>query len=131
MRNAYGEVPGVPSRTPCIIYLSEPARQALRNAREARRLGGQPQVLDSQLVELLLLAFDRLTPDSGAPLEQRVEHAVERLGGPVLLEFERLTERLRDLERELARALGAAGLEGKKRDTADPACRSTAELTSP
>jgi hypothetical protein len=130
MRNADGEMPGEPCRTPCVIYLSQQAREMLSKAREARRRDGQPQLLDSQLVELLLLAYDRLQQDSGAGAACSVEAAVERLGGPVLLEFQRLTEQLRVLERELISARGAAGLDRKKCEATASEGRSTAELTS-
>jgi hypothetical protein len=131
MRNDNGEVPDAPRRTPCVIYLSQEARETLRNAREARRTNGQPQLRDSELVELLLLAYGKLNQGSGDSPECNVEQAVERLGGPVLREFQRLTDRLCVLERELARTRGSAGLEGIEHETSLPASRSTAELSSP
>jgi hypothetical protein len=127
MRNADGEVPDAPRRTPCVIYLCDEAREAMRRAREARRLGGQPQLLDSQLLELLVLAYDKQPQDSAADPRRDLEEAVARLGGPVLREFERLTERLRALEHELASARGAHRAVRRTSAADDPGSSSNAE----
>jgi hypothetical protein len=102
MRNANGEVPDAPRRAPCVIYLSDEAREALRRTREARRLSGQPQLLDSELVESLLIAYDRLPASAGVDSHRDVEQAVARLEGPSLRDFEQLVRKLRELELELA-----------------------------
>jgi hypothetical protein len=100
----------------------------MRKTREARRLGGQPQLIDSQLVELLLLAYDKQRLELGAGAHRDLEEVAARIGGPVLREFERLTERLRNLEHELANARGALRPVKKTGLTNDSANSSNAEL---
>lgn len=57
MRNADGKVEGEPSRTPVVIYLSAEARDVMRRHREDAALAAATPLLDSKLVESLLLAF--------------------------------------------------------------------------
>jgi hypothetical protein len=99
----------------------------MRKAREARKLGGPAQLLDSQLIELLLLAYDRQAQDRAANSIRDLDHAVTFLGGPVLQEFERLTERLRALEHDVAIARGAHGVARRTRVGDDPGSSSNAE----
>ncbi|TXG99912.1 MAG: hypothetical protein E6R08_00325 [Nevskiaceae bacterium] len=54
MRNANGEVPGQPSRTPVVVYLSEAARSALRNQRLLASEAELPALVDSVVIEAAL-----------------------------------------------------------------------------
>lgn len=57
MRNADGRFEGEPARTPVALYLSAEAREVMRRHRDEAALAGAPPLLDSKLVEALLLAF--------------------------------------------------------------------------
>lgn len=57
MRNADGRFGGEPARTPVALYLSAEAREVMRRHRDEAALAGAPPLLDSKLVEALLLAF--------------------------------------------------------------------------
>lgn len=55
MRNDDGSSPGQPRRTPVEIYLREEAREVLRKERLLAKRSGLPPMLDSELVEQLLI----------------------------------------------------------------------------
>jgi hypothetical protein len=55
MRNDNGLVPGEPKRKPCVIYLSDSAREVIRDERKAASEAGLAPVLTSKLIEDLLL----------------------------------------------------------------------------
>lgn len=57
MRNADGQIEGEPARTPVVLYLSTEAREVVRRHREDAVIAGAPPLLDSKLVEALLLTF--------------------------------------------------------------------------
>ncbi len=70
MRNADGTFGGEPARTPLVIYLSAEAREVMRRHRDDAALAGEPPVLDSKLVEALLLAFQsHRSAGTSSPIE--------------------------------------------------------------
>lgn len=70
MRNADGKVEGEPARTPLVIYLSAEAREVMRRHRDDAALAGAPPLLDSKLVEALLLAFQsHRSAGTASPIE--------------------------------------------------------------
>jgi hypothetical protein len=70
MRNVDGQVHGEPARTPIQIYLSADAREVLRRHREDAALAGVAPLLDSKLIEALLLAFQsHRSSDSSKAIE--------------------------------------------------------------
>lgn len=72
LRNADGQIPGEPARTPVVLYLSAEARAALkRNRAAAVALGAEP-LLDSKLVETLLLEHPVASHiEPSAPVERK------------------------------------------------------------
>lgn len=105
MRNADGLIDGAPRRTPCVLYLSDPARNVLRKNRLARRVSRSGPQLDAELVEELLLNYEGQrsagTAKKGA---LKMPTALAALQAPVLAEFERLNNLLRRTASELARS---------------------------
>jgi hypothetical protein len=59
MRNAEGQVPGQPKRTPVVVYLCAEARNVLRKERALAAAAELPAVRDSELIEALLKRHDR------------------------------------------------------------------------
>lgn len=128
MRNANGEVPGGPQRSPAVIYLSEVARVVLRWNREVRRLADAPPVLDAELVEFALANYEsqrlgQATATAGQhsdgrfPLSADLDQAV----------FKALQNRVNELEQQVIKA--ATKLEDDKleelRDQAELDLRDT------
>lgn len=101
MRNADGQVKGEPARTPVVLYLSAEAREVLRRHREDVALAGAPPLLDSKLVEALLLAFQsHRSPGTPSPIEAAAV-SVSEASAPPAQEDE--VQRLRLLRAKIRR----------------------------
>lgn len=101
MRNADGQVEGEPARTPVVLYLSAEAREVIRRHREDAALAGAPPLLDSKLVEALLLAFRSQRSADPAASVATAAAVVEKSSPPPAKEGD--VERLRDLRTKIRR----------------------------
>lgn len=113
MRNANGEVPGAPQRSPVVIYLSEEARDVLRRNRDVRRLVGAPPVLDAELVEYALACYER--GRLGVDASTVSQHSDGRLPLSSSLDraaFKALQSRVNELEQQVIKV--ASNLENDK-----------------
>lgn len=101
MRNADGQVEGEPARTPVVLYLSAEAREVLRRHRDDAALAAAPPLLDSKLVEALLLAFQSRRSAGPAASIEAAATSVDKSSPPPAKDSD--VERLRDLRTKIRR----------------------------